>query len=109
MYLMQSLRVKLPSWVYNNEKRQGKIDDRCVKCRKCHDIFYGCLLANSMRLPKGESKMGSINRYGNMGVEFDWLTQYFNAVKSGFDFGHRVIPLERIKLNISKVSFRIVE
>ena len=63
-----------------------KIDDRCVKCRKCYDIFYGCLLANSMRLPKGESKMGSINRYGNMGVDFDWLTQYFNAVKSGFDF-----------------------
>ena len=26
------------------------------------------------------------DRYGNMGVEFDWLTQYFNAVKSGFDF-----------------------
>ena len=53
------------------------IDDNCVSCRKCHEVFYGCLLANSMRLPKGDSKMGSINRYGNMGVEKDWLTQYF--------------------------------
>lgn len=68
--------------------RDGKvtIDDKCVKCRKCHDVFYGCLLANSMRLPKGEGKMGSINRYGNMGVEYDWLTQYFNAINEGYDF-----------------------
>ena len=86
-----------------------KIDDRCVKCRKCYDIFYGCLLANSMRLPKGESKMGSINRYGNMGVDFDWLRNTLTQSRVDLIFGHRVIPLERIKLNISKVSFRIVE
>ena len=63
-----------------------KIDDRCVKCRKCHKVFYGCLLANSMRLPKGEGKMGSVNRYGNMGVEYEWLTQYFEAIDGGYDF-----------------------
>ncbi len=62
------------------------IDDKCVKCRKCHDVFYGCLLANSMRLPKGEGKMGSINRYGNMGVEYDWLEQYFKAIEGNYDF-----------------------
>lgn len=53
-----------------------EIDDRCVKCRKCHDIFHGCLLANSMRLPKGEKKMGSVDRYGNMGIEYDWVRKY---------------------------------
>lgn len=53
------------------------IDDRCVKCKKCHDVFHGCLVANSMRLPKGEKKMGSIDRYGNMGVELDWVREYF--------------------------------
>ena len=54
-----------------------KIDDQCTKCKKCHDVFYGCLIANSMRLPKGERKMGSIDRYGNMGVEFNWVHEYF--------------------------------
>lgn len=54
-----------------------KIDNKCIACRKCHEISYGCLLADSMRLPKGENTMGSINRYGNMGVEYDWVTQYF--------------------------------
>ena len=53
------------------------IDDRCVKCKKCHDVFYGCLVANSLRLPKGEKKMGSIDRYGNMGIELDWVRSYF--------------------------------
>lgn len=68
--------------------KNGKleINDQCVKCRKCHDVYYGCLLANSLRLPKGESKMGSINRYGNMGVELDWLKQYFNAINNNLDF-----------------------
>lgn len=53
------------------------IDDRCVKCKKCHDVFHGCLVANSLRLPKGEKKMGSIDRYGNMGIELDWVRLYF--------------------------------
>ena len=59
--------------------KNGKvtIDDRCVKCKKCHDVFHGCLVANSLRLPKGEKKMGSIDRYGNMGVELDWVREYF--------------------------------
>ena len=53
------------------------IDDRCVKCKKCHDVFHGCLVANSLRLPKGEKKMGSIDRYGNMGFEVDCVRSYF--------------------------------
>ena len=52
-----------------------KVVDRCYKCKKCHDVFHGCLVANSMRLPKGEKKMGSIDRYGNMGIELDWVRE----------------------------------
>ena len=54
------------------------IDDRCIKCRKCHDVFHGCLVANSLRLPKGDKKMGSIDRYGNIGIEYDWVVDYFS-------------------------------
>lgn len=56
-----------------------QIDDRCIKCKKCHEIFNGCLVANSLRLPKGEKKMGSIDRYSNMGVEFEWVREYFKT------------------------------
>lgn len=30
--------------------------------------------------------MGSVNRYGNMGIEYDWLIQYFKAINEGYDF-----------------------
>ena len=30
-----------------------------------------------MRLPKGEKKMGSVDRYGNMGIEYSWVIEYF--------------------------------
>lgn len=55
-----------------------QINSRCVSCGKCHEIAYGCLVANSQRLPKGEGKkMQSIDRYFNMGVELDWVRSYF--------------------------------
>ena len=66
-----------PNGFISMKDGQVIIDDRCVKCKKCHDIFHGCLVANSMRLPKGEKKMGSIDRYGNMGIELDWVREYF--------------------------------
>lgn len=59
------------------------IDDRCVKCRKCYDIDSGCLMANSLKLPKGERKMGSIDRYTNFGIEYEWIKDYFEK-KNGF-------------------------
>ena len=65
-----------------------EIDDRCVKCRKCHDIFHGCLLANSMRLPKGEKKMGSGDRYGNMGIEYDWVRKYMENTEDFWNSAH---------------------
>lgn len=65
-----------------------EIDDRCVKCRKCHDIFHGCLLANSMRLPKGEKKMGSVDRYGNMGIEYDWVRKYMQNTEDFWNSAH---------------------
>lgn len=60
--------------------KDGKveIDDRCYKCMKCHDVFHGCLVANSLRLPKENKKMGSVDRYGNIGIEYDWVVDYFN-------------------------------
>ena len=65
-----------------------EIDDRCVKCRKFHDIFQGCLLANSMRLPKGEKKMGSVDRYGNMGIEYDWVRKYMQNTEDFWNSAH---------------------
>lgn len=73
----QVCEANCPHGFIRFENGNVSIDDRCIKCRKCHDIFHGCLLANSMRLPKGEGKMTGINRYGNMGVEYGWLELYF--------------------------------
>jgi len=65
-----------------------KINDKCVKCRKCHDVFHGCLVADSLRLPKGEKKMGSVDRYGNMGIEFSWVKKYFESKDEFWDSAH---------------------
>ncbi len=67
-----------PNGYITMQEGRVSIDDRCVKCRKCHGVFHGCLVANSLRLPKGDKKMGSIDRYGNIGIEYDWVADYFS-------------------------------
>lgn len=67
-----------PNGYISMKNGKVKIDDKCVKCKKCHDVFHGCLVANSLKLPKGENKMGSIDRYGNIGIEYEWVVDYFS-------------------------------
>lgn len=87
-----------------------KINDKCVKCRKCHDVFYGCLVANSMRLPKGEKKMGSIDRYGNMGIEYEWVKEYFKTKdefwNSPHSLGTNMVKNLKSFLNDSEVTVK---
>lgn len=98
-----------PHGFINMDDGKVVIDNRCVKCQKCHDIFQGCLLANSLRLPKGEKKMGSIDRYGNMGVEFEWVRKYFDK-KDDFwtshGLGTNMIKSLKSFLNDSEVTVK---
>ena len=59
------------------------IDDHCVKCKKCYKINNGCVVAASQMLPKEDKMSGSIDQYKNMGVQFQWVTSYF---EKGDDF-----------------------
>lgn len=84
-----------------------EISDQCVKCRKCHDIQYGCLVANSLRLPKEEKKMGAIDRYGNFGVEYKWLVSYFKKKDEYWDessLGKYMIKSLKSFLNDSSIT-----
>ena len=87
-----------------------RIDDRCVKCKKCHDVFYGCLVANSMRLPKGEKKMGSVDRYGNMGIEYSWVIEYFKKKDefwySTHNLGKNMVKNLKAFLNDSEITVK---
>lgn len=60
------------------KKGKVEISDKCYKCKKCHEVFHGCLVADSLRLPKGDKKMGSIDRYGNIGIEYEWVVDYLS-------------------------------
>lgn len=77
-----------PHGYIHMQEGQVFIDNSCKKCRLCHEIDNGCLVANSHRLPKIDKKMGSINRYGNMGIEYDWIKQYFKTKDDFWSSAH---------------------
>lgn len=74
-----------PNGYIKMENGKVTISDKCVKCKKCHAVFHGCLVANSLRLPKGENKMGSVDRYGNIGIEFEWVVNYLSLKDEFWD------------------------
>lgn len=99
-----------PNGFISFNKGNVQIDDRCVKCKKCHDIYYGCLAANALRLPKGEKKMGSVDRYGNMGIEYNWVVEYFKSKDDFWDSPHslgtNMVKYLKSFLNDSEVTIR---
>lgn len=74
-----------PNGCISFEAGKLRIEDNCVRCKKCYDIDHGCLIANSLKLPKGEKKMGSIDRYTNFGIEYDWVKEYFEKKDQFWD------------------------
>ena len=58
-----------------------KFDDKltitdCEHCLACHDIEYGCLAYNSLRIPKEEMSM-SINCFDSVLPKNEWFIRYF--------------------------------
>ena len=103
----QVCEANCPNGYITFEGGQVYIDDRCTKCKKCHDITYGCLVANSLRLPKGEKKMGAIDRYGNLGVEYKWVMAYFQKKDEYWEsarIGKNMVKSLRCFLNDSQIT-----
>ena len=97
-----------PNGFISMKNGQVVIDDKCIKCKKCHDVFHGCLVAYSLRLPKGEKKMGSVDRYGNMGIEYKWVKNYFDKKDefwtSPHGLGTNMVKYLRSFLNDAEVT-----
>lgn len=106
----QVCEANCPSGYISFKSGDVSVDDRCVKCRKCHEIENGCLVANSNRLPKKDNKMGSINRYGNMGIEFDWIKQYLKSKdefwSSDHSLGSKMVKNLESFLNDSEITIK---
>ena len=106
----QVCEANCPSGYISFDSGDVSIDDRCVKCRKCHEIENGCLVANSNRLPKKDNKMGSINRYGNMGIEYDWVKQYLKLKDdfwtSDHSLGSKMVKNLESFLNDSEITIK---
>ncbi|MBU3188737.1 phosphoadenosine phosphosulfate reductase family protein [Clostridium bowmanii] len=61
---------------YINMENGLYIDDKCLKCRKCHNIDSGCLVYNSLKDLKGVGRKMSLDCYASFGVEKEWVIKY---------------------------------
>lgn len=63
------------------EDGKVKISDTCKKCGLCNNIDNGCLVYNSLILPKGTGKMrkGSIDEYATHHPNKEWLNAFIDS------------------------------
>ncbi len=67
--------------------KNGKfnISNKCIHCSQCHKVETGCLIYQSLKIPKGGSKMGTknLNSYSTHAPKLEWIKQYF-SLKNDF-------------------------
>ena len=63
------------------EDGEVKINDACKKCGLCNNIDNGCLVYNSLNLPKGTGKMrkGSIDEYATHHPNKEWIMAFIDS------------------------------
>lgn len=69
------------------DNKKVTISDNCIKCGLCNKLDNGCMIFNSLILPKGTGTMkkGSIDEYGTHPVQMSWLEEF---VKNKETFHH---------------------
>ena len=74
------------------------INDNCIKCGQCNKLDNGCLVFNSLIMPKGTGTMrkGSIDEYGTHPVKLEWINEFIKY-KNNFDtkntLGSAMLPM----------------
>ena len=68
-----------PNGFIHMSEGKVRIDDKCVKCKKCYKVNGGCLVSESHHLAKESKEMkGSIDEYKNMGIQYSWVMEYLS-------------------------------
>jgi len=68
---------------------------KCIHCWKCIDfIDKGCMMAKSLNITEGGSKMtnkqGSLNRYEGFGIKENWIDQFFQNINNYFEIDNNL-------------------
>lgn len=101
------------------ENMKVRIND-CRHCLGCHNLPNGCLLYDSLKIPKGETTMGkvrSINSFQTHAPKYDWMKSFFDNKEDFFDVNTLAKPqqtkfnvfLEDAKLSKSKTFSHFAE
>ncbi|MCK9303749.1 MAG: hypothetical protein M0P35_11245, partial [Bacteroidales bacterium] len=74
------------------------VSDNCKHCHQCHNIDYGCLRYDSIKLPSTgkERKMTGLDRYLTFGFKKDWLVEYFKNPENFWKtntLGSKMVPV----------------
>jgi len=66
----------------------------CIQCRECHTIPVGCLAYHSLRMPKGDGKMKSINCFATHMPKTEWFIDFFER-KDDFLTENNLGPVQK--------------
>lgn len=62
----------------------GLAINHCVRCHECHNLPYGCLVYDSLKVPQEERIMKSVNCFDDHAPKEDWLVSFFKERNNFF-------------------------
>jgi phosphoadenosine phosphosulfate reductase len=80
------------------ESGKIRISD-CLKCLDCHNLPSGCLLHDSLKIPKGGKKMRAINSFNDHAPKPEWIASFFE-IKEQFFVENTLGPDQKVKFNV---------
>jgi len=87
--------IECPTGALVVEPKVKVNSNKCIHCWKCIDfIDKGCMMAKSLNITEGVSKMtnklGSLNRYEGFGIKENWIDQFFRNITNYFEIDNNL-------------------
>lgn len=87
--------IECPTGALVVEPKVKVNSNKCIHCWKCIDfIDKGCMMAKSLNITEGGSKMtnklGSLNRYEGFGIKENWIDQFFRNITNYFEIDNNL-------------------
>ena len=80
------------------ENGRVKITD-CLHCLECHHLPGGCLLFDSLKVPKGNTTMRAINAFNDHAPKTSWISSFFRSGKAFFA-DNELGPEQQVKFKV---------
>jgi phosphoadenosine phosphosulfate reductase len=76
--------------------KNGLKTENCIHCHECYSMNAGCIAYDSLKIPKGEEKIKTLNCFSNHAPKTEWFDAFFDKLDN-FLIANTLGPVQKTK------------